>query len=249
MNISTEQKAKTGLFVIISIGILLVLFYIIGNQKKIFGRSFTAVAYFRNIAGTKEGNYVRFAGINVGTVESISMVNDTTVQMILSLEKKIHPYIKTDAVASIGSDGLMGDKLIMIAAGSSTTRLKDGGTIQTVNPVDIDKIVNNLTKVSENAAILTTGLSEIVTKINNGEGSIGRLLSDDKLAKKLEGTIDKTTETVGTIKKTATSVNENMEAAKKSVLLRGYFRKKEKRRIKDSIANENKVTQPLQKEN
>ncbi len=248
MNISIAQKFKTGIFVTISLALLLVLIFIIGKHKNLFGSTFSVYAKFKNIAGTKEGNYVRFAGINIGTVESISIINDTTVQLKLSIEKKNQPYIKTDAIASIGSDGLMGDKLVMIAPGAgSAEEIKNGGMLLSVPPVNVDKIMANLAKVSENAAILTEGLANIVGKINDGKGSLGRLLGDNKLANNLESTIQTAKETASSIKKTANSVTENMQAAKSNFLLKGYFKKKERKRIQDSTAKAQQLLVPLKK--
>ncbi len=242
MNISAGKKIKTGLFTLLSLALLLVLLFIIGNNRNLFSNTITVYADFKNIAGTKEGNYVRFAGINIGTVESIRIINDTTVRLQMSIEKKIQPYIKSDALASIGSDGLMGDKLIQVAPGTNDSPLvKDGGMLFTTPPVNVDKIMNNLARVADNAAMLTEGLSNIIAKVNNGKGSVGRLLNDSKLANNLETTIQNANETVGSIKKTANSVTENMKAAKSNFLLKGYFKKKERQRIKDSTARAQKL--------
>ena len=244
MNITPSQKIKTGGFVLASLLLLFLIIFLIGKQKKLFGSTFSVYTNFKNIAGTREGNFVRFAGINIGTVDNIALVNDTTVRLLLSLDKSVQSHLKRDAVATIGSDGLMGDKLIIIHPGNggdSVLALKNGETLGSVNPVDIDRIMNNLSRVSDNAESITNGLSSIVGKINSGEGSIGRMLTDDKMARKLEGTLEQASETVTSIKKTANSVNDNMEAAKKSILFRGYFRKKERKRIKDSIDNAAKI--------
>jgi phospholipid/cholesterol/gamma-HCH transport system substrate-binding protein len=222
--------------------------FIIGQHKNLFSNTISVYADFKNIAGTKEGNYVRFAGINIGTVDRISIINDTTVRLQLSIEKKIQPYIKSNAQASIGSDGLMGDKLVQIAPGTNDSPLvKDGGVLQTTPPVNVDKIMNNLAHVAENAAQLTEGLASIIDKVNNGKGSVGRLIGDSKLADRLENTIHNANETVGSIKKTANSVTENMKAAKSNFLLKGYFKKKERNRIKDSTNKAEKLLLQKQK--
>lgn len=235
MKINSAQKTKTGILVVVCIFLLLALIYLVGKQQKLFGNTFTVHANFRNISGAKEGNYVRFAGINTGTVSEIVLLNDTTVRISLSLDKSIRKHLKKDAIATIGSDGLMGDKLIIIHpnAGGNAPVVEEGETIRSLNPVDVDKIMNNLSRITSNADTITTGLSTLITRINNGEGTIGRMMTDDAMADKLQGTVT-------TIKQAASNVNENMEAAKKSFLLRGYFRKKERKRIKDSIENAKK---------
>ena len=245
MNISAAQKTRTGIFVVISLLLLVGLIFLIGKQRKLFSRTFLVYANFKNIAGTKEGNFVRFAGINIGTVETITIINDTTVQLALSIDDKVRQYIKTDAVASIGSDGLMGDKLILIAPGNDGSQVaKNGDRLQSANPLNVDKIMNNLAKIADNATVLTEGLADIVTKVNQGKGSLGRLMNNDNLARKMENTIATANETAASIKSTSNTVNENMQAVKGSFLLRGYFKRKEKRRIKDSIEKANKLIAP-----
>jgi phospholipid/cholesterol/gamma-HCH transport system substrate-binding protein len=242
MNTTIGQKTKTGLFVIISLALLLGLIFFIGKQKKLFGDTFMVYADFKNISGTREGNFVRFAGINIGTVEGIRIINDTSVELSLSIEKKIQPFIKSDAVASIGSDGLMGDKLVLIAPGTNTSPVaKNGARLLSTNPVDVDKIMNNISKISANASVVTDGLADIVEKINSGKGTVGRLLADNKLADRLENTIETAKETAASINKTSVAANETLQAAKGNFLLRGYFKKKEKQRIKDSTQKASKA--------
>ena len=246
MNTPATRKIKTGVFVLVSVVLLLLFIFLIGRKKNMFSNTFTVYANFKNIAGLKTGNFVRFAGINIGTVDEIAVVNDTTVRVDLVLQQKMQPFIKSDVIANIGSDGLMGDKLVQLGPGSNTApQVKEGGQIKTVEPADMDKIVGRLNEIANNAASLTGGLSELVAKINNGEGSLGRLVSSDKLAKQLESTVSSTKTTVANINQTATSVKDNMEAAKHSIFFRGYFKKKEKRRIADSIANAKKVADSI----
>ncbi len=242
MNTTTGQKTKTGLFVIISLALLLGLIFLIGKQKKLFGDAFIVFAEFKNISGTQEGNFVRFAGINIGTVEGIRIINDTSVELSLSIDKDIQPFIKTDAIASIGSDGLMGDKLILIAPGTSTAPVaKNGSKLLSTNPVDVDKIMNNISKISANASVVTDGLADIVAKINSGKGTVGRLLADNKLADNLESTIATAKQTAASINRTSNAADETLQAAKSNFLLRGYFKKKEKQRIKDSTIKADKA--------
>jgi phospholipid/cholesterol/gamma-HCH transport system substrate-binding protein len=237
MKVTQAQKIKTGAFVIVCMLILLFLIYLVGRERKIFGGTFTVYADFKNIAGTREGNYVRLAGINIGAVESISMINDTTVRLQLTLDKEIQRHLKSNSIATIGSDGLMGDKLIILRSvldSNKSVPVKNGDKLKSADPMDMDKIIGNISKIASNAETITDGLSGIVEKINNGKGSLGKLMTDDKLADKLEGTVT-------TIKSAAGKVNDNMEAAKSSFLLRGYFKRKEKQRLKDSIENAQKI--------
>jgi len=107
--------------------------------------------------------------------------------------------------------------------------------------MDMDKIMVRVNGIATDAEMLMSNLAGITSKINDGKGSLGRLLNDDKLARGLESTIASTKQTVQSIDKAAAGLGDNMEAAKKSVLFRGYFKNKEKQRIKDSVAKAKKI--------
>jgi phospholipid/cholesterol/gamma-HCH transport system substrate-binding protein len=229
MKTNLSQKVKTGIFVTIGIGILLATVFIIGNQKNLFDNRFTIKANFNNVSGLQIGNLVRFAGINVGTVSDITIVNDTTVQVSLALQESVKKFIKQDASANIGSDGLMGDKIIQVSAGTpGNPVVKENSIITGKNPMNMDAVMVKLNHIATNAESMTGSLADIVGKVNSGQGSLGRLINNDKLARNLEGTLNSTTETVKSIKKGAEGFSDNMDAVKNSFLLKGYFKKKGK---------------------
>ncbi|MGC4038644.1 MAG: MlaD family protein [Chitinophagaceae bacterium] len=236
MKVTTTQKMKTGLFAVICLVLFGGLLYAVGKSKKMFGGTFIVYTEFKNIAGTREGNYVRLAGINVGTVEAIDLMNDTSVRLRLRLDNDIQRHLKTTAIATIGSDGLMGDKLIVLRTNSDSVGVpvKNGAMLRSADPMDVDRILNNLTKIASNAEVITTSLSGIVDNINKGKGPMGKIMTDEKFADKLDNT-------VSSIKSAANNVNENMEAAKHNFLLKGYFRRKEKKRQQDSIRHAEQV--------
>ena len=237
MKATASQKIKIGMFTFIGLVVLILIIFFIGNQKNLFSSTFGVYGTFKNVNGLQVGNNVRFAGINVGVVENISIVNDSTVRVDLTLNNTVKKFIKTDSKLSIGSDGLMGDKLVVIAPGgiSSTTPVSPGGQLASIPPLDVDKIINKLTKVADNAESLTSGLSEIVAKINSGKGSIGRLLNNDKLSRDLEGTVRQAKTTMANVHATTTTLNTDLKAAQSNFLLKGFFNKKKKKAQQDSI--------------
>src|ERR1700761_8667894 len=157
MKITSGQKIKIGVFTFIGLLVLVFAIFFIGNQKNLFSSTFTVYGTFKNVNGLQVGNNVRFAGINVGVVQSINIVTDSAVRVDLTLNNEVKKFIKQDSKLSIGSDGLMGDKLIVIAPGgiTSTQSVQGGGQLAAVNPIDIDKIVAKLTAVIDNAKDLT----------------------------------------------------------------------------------------------
>jgi phospholipid/cholesterol/gamma-HCH transport system substrate-binding protein len=240
MKATPSQKTKIGIFTVVGITVLVIGIFIIGNKKNMFGDTFSVYGAFKNVGGLMVGNNIRFAGINVGTVESIVIINDSTVRVDMRMQSKVQPFLKNDALASIGSDGLMGDKLVIITPGASGDKLiAEGGQIQTVNPVDFDKIINKFSNVADNAEVITASLAGISTQINSGKGSLGKLIYTDDLQKGLVGTVNSVQKTVesardaiGSVKKGTEGFAENMEAAKHNFLLKGYFKKKEKEKAK-----------------
>jgi len=242
MKTNSGQKLKLGIFTFIGLLILVLAIFFIGKSKSLFNTTFNVYGVFKNVNGLQVGNNVRFSGINIGVIQNIRIVSDTAVRVDLTLNKDVEKFLKKDVKATIGSDGLMGDKLVVINPGTaSAAELNNGDKVNTVNPLDVDKIIGKVTRVADNAEVLTSNLSEIVYKINHGKGSIGKLLSSDKLANDLEGTVKQARSTLKTVKKGTEGFSENMEAAKHNFLLKGFFNKKKKeaKKKQDSIKNAN----------
>lgn len=190
MKTTASQKVRIGIFTAAGILLLLIGIFLIGKKKNMFGDTFHIYGVFNNVGGLQEGNNIRFAGINVGTVETISIISDSLIRVDMSLQSKIRPFLKSTSFATIASDGLMGDKLITIAPGAPhNILLPNGGKIITVNPIDFEKSIIKLTNVAANAEIISGELAAITVQIRQGKGSMGRLLYNDDLAKGLEGTI------------------------------------------------------------
>ncbi|MFD2144210.1 MlaD family protein [Mucilaginibacter antarcticus] len=249
MKITSSQKVRIGLFTFIGLLVLIAAVFFIGNQKSLFRATSKLTGTFNNVNGLQVGNNVRFAGINVGVVDDINIVNDTTVNVIISVKNDVMQFIKKDARMNIGSDGLMGDKLIVLMPGgpNTTATVADGDKIGSVNPIDMDKIIGKFTKMADNAGTLIDNLSQIVAKVNSGKGSIGRLLNNDKMAREMEGTIAQAKTTMKNVHKTSTTLNADLEAAQNNFLLKGFFNKKKKaaQAKQDSIK---KVQEKLQKD-
>ena len=244
MAINNSVKIKTGIFVTAGITLLLLVIFFIGNQRNLFRNTITLHANYENVAGLQPGNFVRFAGINVGTVDYIDIQNDTTIRVEISIQEKVKQFIKVDSRASIAGDGLMGDKLIQISPGGATSALiAENGELVAVNPFDMEKVMSKIEKagsklgnILDNVDTLAGNLSSIFRKVNDGKGTLGRLLNDEKIASDLEKTVASAKKTVSTANKAAEGLSDNMEAAKSNFLLRGFFKKKEKKRIADSTA-------------
>lgn len=241
MKATIAQKAKIGVFTLTGIVLLAAGIFLIGEKRNMFGRTFTIYGTFKNIGGLQSGSNVRFAGIDIGTVISITILNDSSIKVGMRLKEKVHPFLKSDAVASIGSDGLMGDKLVNISPGPVGDKpIEKHGMIATQAPIEFDRIISRISKVADNAESITSSLADMATHINSGKGSIGHLIYSDSLARSLESTVHSARETVTSARKGAEGFKENMDAMKHNFLLKGYFKKKakkEKQHVEDSTRN------------
>jgi phospholipid/cholesterol/gamma-HCH transport system substrate-binding protein len=180
---------KLGLFVITGLVLFAGTIYFVGKQKNMFGSTFHLIAHFKSAGGLKEGNNVRFSGINIGSVNSI-LLTDTIVIVELMIRKEVQAFIKSDATASIGSDGLMGDKVLTINPGTTgTDYVKDGDLILTKKPIDMDDIMASLKTNVDNASIISTQLAEFTYKMNNGNGLLAKVMDDNAFANSLETTL------------------------------------------------------------
>lgn len=217
-----NYKAKLGLFVTAGIILFFLAIFVIGKQKNLFDPVFEVKANFQNVSGLQVGNAVRFSGINVGTVDQIRILNDSTVQVSMLVKKDVQKFIKEDSEAGIGSEGIIGDKLVVLSRGGSSNKvIKEGQLIASTEPVETDAIMESLQMTADNAAIATEEIAEIMTKVNSGKGSLGKLINDDSMAKDLDATMTN-------LKTSTKKLDENMEAAKHNFLLKGYFKKKKK---------------------
>jgi phospholipid/cholesterol/gamma-HCH transport system substrate-binding protein len=221
METHTPQfKVRLGLFVAGGMALFVLAIFIIGKQKNLFNPVFKLTTTFYNVSGLQVGNNIRFSGITVGTVDNISILNDSTVSVVMLVRKEVRQFIKSDSEVAIGSEGLIGDRLLVISQGSFDAPLaREGEQLESVEPVETDAIMLSLKVTAENAEIITQELAEIMTKINSGDGTLGRLIQDTTIARNID-------QTIINLKKSSKGLDENMEAAKHNFLLKGFFNKK-----------------------
>lgn len=224
MEPSAKSKIRLGLFITTAILLFVGAVFYLGKKKNIFTATFNIAGTFRNVSGLQIGNNVRFAGITVGTIGNILILNDTSVKVEMVIENNTKKFIKKDSYATIGSEGLMGDRVVNITQGTfASPSIEEGNEIQTMEPAETDAILTSLQATGENAEFITNQLSEIFFKINSGQGTLGRLIQDSTFAGNLS-------QTINNLKAGTEGFTQNMEAAKHSVFLRGYYKKKQKER-------------------
>ncbi|BBE16040.1 ABC transporter, permease component [Aquipluma nitroreducens] len=208
------------MFVAGGLALFVLAIFIIGKQKNLFNPVYKLTTTFYNVSGLQVGNNIRFSGIVIGTVDNIAIINDSTVRVDMLIKQEVRRFIKSDSEVAIGSEGLIGDRLVIISQGSFDAPLaREGEQLESVEPVETDAIMSSLKVTAENAEVITQELAEIMAKINSGTGTLGRLIQDTTIARNLN-------QTIINLKKSSKGLDENMNAAKHNFLLRGYFNKK-----------------------
>lgn len=181
---------KLGTFVVIGLVLFVITIYLVGKQKNLFGSTFRLKSEFKTVSGLEVGNNVRFSGINVGTVDEIELLTDTSVMVELLIKKEIQQFIKTDARASIGSDGLMGDKVLTIFPGTgSNSQVKNNSLIASKPAIEMEDVMSSVKTSIDNAGIITEQLALFSYKMNNGDGALSKLITDKEFGSSLQSTL------------------------------------------------------------
>jgi phospholipid/cholesterol/gamma-HCH transport system substrate-binding protein len=212
MKTHTQQfKVRLGLFVIGGLALFVLAIFIIGKQKNLFNPVFNVTATFYNVSGLQVGNNIRFSGINVGTVNNIRIINDSTVRVDMIVRREIQQFIKADSEVAIGSEGLIGDRLLIITQGSSDAPIvSDGQELTSKEPIETDAIIASLERTSGHVEVITKQLAEVMIGINKGEGTLGLLLQDTTTAKNID-------QTIANLKKGSEGLDQTIEITKDNV--------------------------------
>ncbi len=189
MKKNTSNKVRLGIFISLGIALLIVGIYFIGEKQQLFRSTFRLTGVFKNVSGLQVGNNVRLSGVNVGTIDNITIISDTSVSVEIMIDENARKFIKKDAIASIGSEGLMGNKALIINPGTGgKKRIENNDVLATSMPIDIDDILTTLKTTIENTASITGDLASMTKNIESGKGTIGKLIMDPEWRQTFETT-------------------------------------------------------------
>jgi phospholipid/cholesterol/gamma-HCH transport system substrate-binding protein len=195
MKKNISSKIRLGIFVTVGIAVFIAAIYFIGEKQQLFRSTFRLSGVFEDVAGLQAGNNVRLSGINVGTIENIVMISDTSVRVEILVDEGIRKFIKKDAIAIIGSEGLMGNKILIINPGTGDKKIiENNDVIQTAPPINMDDILISFKSTLDNTSAITSDLSTITNNIQSGKGTIGRLIMDKSWRENFDSTFANLTE-------------------------------------------------------
>lgn len=193
-----KRAVIVGIFVFLGIAILVAGILTLGGQQKTFVKSIRLKAVFDNVEGLQSGNNVWFSGVKVGKVEKITFLENSKVEIQLDVEKNIQGFLHKDAAATISSDGFIGNKIVMLSGGSpDLPQVEDGDLISTQKAINTTDMMETLQVNNKNLVDITGNLKEITSKIANGEGAIGAVLTDSVMAARLRSIVSSLEATAG----------------------------------------------------
>ena len=189
MGQETSKNIRVGAFVLAGTVLLILSLYLIGAKQNLFGSTFKLKSQFKNVNGLMPGNNVRFTGIDVGTVKEVEIINDSTVDVTMVIENKVQAFIKKNATAMVGTDGLMGNKLINIfSSNESAPSVEDGDFLVSKSPLGTDDMMRTLNITNENVKDITIDLKNIVHRLNS-PNTLWSILMDTIVAENVKQAI------------------------------------------------------------
>jgi phospholipid/cholesterol/gamma-HCH transport system substrate-binding protein len=229
-----SRAARLGIFIVATLAILVAGVFIIGGKQYLFSSTYRLKAQFDNVVGLDAGADVRVGGVHSGTVRSIVLPHNPgeKVTVFMDLGKSTHEIIKQDSIATIETEGLLGNQFLAISFGSAgAADVRDGDTITSQPPLEMSDmlakasgLLDSSQQAIQNATRAAANLQSISAKIDRGQGTAGALVNDKQLYTNLEQTTSAMRDTMVHAQAGVTDFQENMEAMKHNFFLRGYFK-------------------------
>jgi phospholipid/cholesterol/gamma-HCH transport system substrate-binding protein len=190
MNESPNRRAViVGLFVLVGIIILLGGILTVGNLHATFIKKMKVTAIFEDVNGLLPGSNVWFSGVKIGTVKKLSFYGKSQVEVELNIDKELQPYINRDSKVKIGSDGLIGNKILIIFGGTEKAGdIQEGDTLHVEKVLSTDDVMNTLQQNNKNILAITNDFKVISKRLANGEGTLGKLMTDESIYNNINAT-------------------------------------------------------------
>ena len=218
------EGARLGIFIFLGTVLMVLAIFLLGSKEKLFTSTIEIKAYFDQIEGLKSGAPVRLSGYDIGSVSSVSFANDASakVEVKMRIVNELKHLIKFDSEASIETEGLVGKKIVAITPGSAdAAEVASGGVIKSKTPMNIAKIIEETESVMGYMKDLTKDFSEIFAKVNQGKGSIGKLVNDEQLYKSAVNVTQSADRSMNTITKRLDEISDiivNTSGSLKSIV-------------------------------
>ena len=176
-----------GVFIFIGLAIFIAGIFTLGGQKKTFEKKIEVRALFTDVGGLQEGNNVWFSGVKVGTVKKINIIGNARVEVLMSIESKVHKFVKKDAKAKISSEGFIGNKIVVIYEGSQQSAIVEENDLLVVESgLNTDEILATFQENNKNLLDITGDIKLLTKQLSSGQGTLGKLLMDESLMRDMQ---------------------------------------------------------------
>lgn len=191
MSYSPKKRGiLVGLFIIIGLIFLLAGILTIGNLHETFVRKIKVTVLFEDVNGLQPGNNIWFSGVKIGTVSQLKFIDESKVRVIMKIDEKAVPFIHKDAKVKLGSDGLIGNKILIIYGGTANSDLvAEGDTLAIEKTFSTEEMMNTFQENNKNFLVVSQNLKKISEKLVKGEGNIGKLINDETLYNTIQTTV------------------------------------------------------------
>lgn len=230
---SNKRSVVVGIFVLLGLLIFVAGVFILGGQQKRFTKNIRIIAVFKDVAGLKAGNNVWFSGVKIGTVKRVSFFGTAQVEVDMNIEESSQTYIRKDANATISSDGLIGNKIVVITGGTTShPEVEEGDRLRTQEALSSDQVLETLQENNRNLLRVTNDFKALVGNIRRGKGTVGAVLTDSVIAddfkkamRNLERASDNTVKVTGSVSQFAAKLNTKGSLANELVTDTAVFRR------------------------
>ena len=191
METTTRKRSITvGLFVIIGVIILVVGVVTIGSMRKVFTSNIKIKTIFHDVNGLKPGNNIWYSGVKIGTVKTLRFLDNSQVEVMLNIEEKSQEFIRKNAKAKVSTDGLIGNKIIVIYGGTQKVpAIEDGDELVVEKIESTDEMLAVLSENNKNLLGITSAFKTISKNILEGKGTVGMLLNDERMYNEVDQTL------------------------------------------------------------
>jgi phospholipid/cholesterol/gamma-HCH transport system substrate-binding protein len=229
-----SRTVRLGAFILLTLLILAVGIFIIGSKQFLFASTYQLKTQFKDVAGLSEGADVLIGGVHSGTVQSINLPTKAgdPITVTLLLKAATRGIIKQDSLASIQTEGLLGNEYVAVSfGGADKPEVKNGDYIGSVPPLEMSALLdkaNGILSQGQAAMVNINQVSEhlksVTAKVDNGDGTVGALVNDKALYNNLAETASSARAAAVSAKAGVSDFADNMEALKHNFLLKGYFK-------------------------
>ncbi len=191
MSPENKRAITVGLFILVGLVFLAAAILAVGSITKAFVSNVTVSTIFKDVNGITAGNNIWYSGVKVGTVKKVQFHGNSEVEVIMNIEEKSKDFIRKDAKVKISSDGLIGNKILVITGGSTNVpSIENGDKLQIEETTSSEDMMNTLQSNNVNLLAITENLKVLSNKIRDGEGTIGKVISEDALYNELFATLN-----------------------------------------------------------